>query len=831
MLARNQNPNIVSTSRKVLATLLVLLAPSIVTAQEEPPREPPPQEEPNTAGSEDPPAEPSSEPTPDSTDRPVDEQKKTEPKDAVFDVAILAPNGKPVVGATVEIPALKLTVTTGAEGAAQLQVPFGTMEVSVTATGFSPQKETIKFDEALAQAGHTIFMTYDLGEVVVTGVTHESLVAESPVKTQVIEREAIERKGAANLAQALKHTTGVRLENNCQNCNFTQVRLNGLDGRYSQILINGRPVFSTLAGVYGLEQIPSEMIDRIEIVKGGGSALYGGGAVAGVINVITKRPDKSFGSLRAGGFTLGEQWGGHSLGGNVGLVNEGKTLALALSGSLNSREAWDGNGDDFSDIGMFRQHSFSGDLFWDPIPGGTLTLRLQTLGERRRGGDNLDMPEFDAAVSEGGTTLRQGGELRWRHALRSGLSYELGYSFAHTSRDSYYGGGGDVAPPSAGATVQDWEDFWAAKSGAMSAYGHTRNPVHFGDALLHVPFSFLGEMMFTAGAQVQVEQLTDSFPSYSRQVEETYSDVAGLAELDWHPAEWNETILGVRVGKNSEIDTAVATPRLAVTFKPLPWLRTRTSFSTGYRAPQVFDEDLHITIIGGEGAIVKNDPGLTPEMSYGGAQQIELTFALSPSWSVKTGLNGFITYLTNTFVLDDIDDPGTPGEREFVRTNRGETLVYGGELEVSLAYLNAFNLRAGWVLERSQNSERDPDFNAKPLFRTPEMYGFVEASGKLPWGFEPFTAVDITGPMKVPHYSGYVPDNVLEDTPWFFDWDLGLSYHLPIKQGPKLKLSFIARNILDSFQSDLDKGGLRDAGYVYGPALPRSLWFELKGDI
>jgi len=85
---------------------------------------------------------------------------------------------------------------------------------------------------------------------------------------------------------------GVRVENNCQNCNFNQVRINGMEGKYSQILIDGLPIVSALAGVYVLEQIPANMIERLEVVKGGGSPLYGSNAVAGVVNVITKKTPK-----------------------------------------------------------------------------------------------------------------------------------------------------------------------------------------------------------------------------------------------------------------------------------------------------------------------------------------------------------------------------------------------------------------------------------------------------------------------------------------------------------------------------------------------------------
>lgn len=85
--------------------------------------------------------------------------------------------------------------------------------------------------------------------------------------------------------------------NNCQNCGFQQVRINGLDGPYTQILIDSRPIFSALAGVYGLEQIPANMIERVEVMRGGGSALFGSSAIAGTINIITKEPVRNSGQL------------------------------------------------------------------------------------------------------------------------------------------------------------------------------------------------------------------------------------------------------------------------------------------------------------------------------------------------------------------------------------------------------------------------------------------------------------------------------------------------------------------------------------------------------
>ena len=105
--------------------------------------------------------------------------------------------------------------------------------------------------------------------------------------------KTFEYTNSCNLAQGLNFQPGVRVENNCQNCGFQQVRINGLDGPYTQILIDSRPIFTALSGVYGLEQLPANMIDRVEVMRGGGSALFGSSAIAGTINIITKEPTRN----------------------------------------------------------------------------------------------------------------------------------------------------------------------------------------------------------------------------------------------------------------------------------------------------------------------------------------------------------------------------------------------------------------------------------------------------------------------------------------------------------------------------------------------------------
>jgi outer membrane receptor for ferrienterochelin and colicins len=743
-----------------------------------------------------------------------------------FEGIVLDPTGNPVGGAKVGIEPRGITTTSAEDGTVVIEIEPGTYPISVESKGLEPFTEVVALDESAAISGFELLMEFPIGDVVVTGTKTEKLAAEAPVKTQVVARKQIERKKATNLADALETTSGIRVENNCQNCNFTQVRLNGLEGRYTQILIDGRPVFSGLAGVYGLEQIPEEMIERIEIVKGGGSALYGGNAVGGVVNVITARPRANFGNLTLRGGAVGIEEPELRVSASSGLVNDDKDMAIHVFGGAYTREPWDANGDGFSEIGKVRQVMAGAETYLDVLKEGELQLKFHVLREQRRGGDSFDKPEHDAAIAESIHTMRYGGELRFHQLVTSHFNYDLGYGVAYTERDSYYGGGGDIAmssPPTA--------DEWEAKQAAMGAYGRTKNPVHTGDATVNFAYNALGEQIVTAGVQYLSDGLDDRFPAYGRRIDERYWDVAGILQHDWMYTDWAESIIGVRLDKHSELEELIASPRAALMFTPLEWLRTRTSFSTGFRAPQVFDEDLHITIVGGEGQIIYNDEALSPERSYSVAQQIELNFDLSDDWTLKTSINGFYTLIKDAFVLDEDDDPTTMGEIEMYRRNSGDTTVWGMELEAGIAFKQRWGLSGGWTYEQAENSEADPDFNTHTIFRTPEMYGFFETWAKPVGNLEVSSGLDITGSMKVPHYAGYIAENRMEVSPWFVDWSANLSYRFDIKRDVYLTPFVGIRNILDSRQEDYDIGPDRDAGYVYGPRLPRTLFAGIKGGI
>ena len=264
----------------------------------------------------------------------------------------------PVKKAIVLIPEIGKSTETDESGNFELaQIPPGKYHIEVCAEGYMDYSSE-PFDLKQNKHNYVLILIKEIArEIVVTATRTPKLYAETPVKTEVISFEDIEKKAAVNLADTLCQTTGVRVENNCQNCNFTQVRINGMEGKYTQILIDSSPVVSAMTGVYGLEQIPAAMLERIEIVKGGGSALYGGNAVAGVINVITKEPQENNTTLKFHQESIsGKPFTNVAF--HSSLVSKGLNTKAFLFGTYQKRDPVDLNEDSFSELGTISNTSF-----------------------------------------------------------------------------------------------------------------------------------------------------------------------------------------------------------------------------------------------------------------------------------------------------------------------------------------------------------------------------------------------------------------------------------------------------------------------------------------
>jgi outer membrane receptor for ferrienterochelin and colicins len=706
--------------------------------------------------------------------------------------------GEPIPKATILIPELSRTSESDEKGVFEfLGIPPGKYHIEVFAEGYMDYKSDI-FELKETGKAFTITLVKKLSEeIVVTATRTPKLYMEVPVKTQVISARQIDQKQATQLAEAISLTTGVRVENNCQNCNFTQVRINGMEGKYSQILIDNSPIFSSMIGVYGLEQIPAEMLNRIEIVKGGGSALYGGNAVAGVINVQTKEPMENSSTLNLHQeFQSGEPL--TNAGFRTSLVtNDGNTKGF-LFANYKRRDPVDIDGDSFSEVGKMQSTNF-GLNFFNYFPGidGKLKLSFFRITESRRGGNKFDLPPHEADIAEAIDSNLNGLTGEWNHYLASRLFYNLGFSIVDAKRDTYYG------------AEQD-----------LNAYGSSNNPVVFLNGQMNYQ---AGKHLLSGGIQFKGEKIEDKALGYGREIDDTYRELGLFLQDD---VKFNSTVsllAGLRMSKHSLISDLIFNPRLSLLLNLTGDLSWRTTFSTGFRAPQVFDEDLHITQVGGEGMIIENSPDLTQESSYSLSSGLDFGRMIGNN-NLQLSLEGFYTLLTDTFILTEQEFDPRENALVFERINGSNSKVYGVSAEFGLQFSSSFAIMSGWTFQRSRLDEPEPDFGSTDLFRTPDAYGYVTFNYENERLLDIDISLEYTGRMKVPHYAGYIPEDQLETSDPF--WVLNAKMTKPVSLGLNNTINFFlgAYNLFNSFQKDLDKGVLRDAGYVYGPSKPRAFY-------
>jgi outer membrane receptor for ferrienterochelin and colicins len=695
-------------------------------------------------------------------------------------------------------------------------VPKGEWHLVVSMMGYKRKHQVVNI-----QPDVTITFNFELettilemGAVVVTGTSTPHLVEDVPVRTEVIPRRLIEQKHACNLAEALSFHTGIRVENNCQNCNFSQVRILGLDGKYSQILIDGDPVVSSLASVYGLEHFPEEMVDQIEIVKGGGSSLYGGGAVAGVINMITRTPMVNQVRIKYQNNSTDGKLDQH-LGAVAETVFKKGTSGAYVFGSFRNRNPYDHNDDGFSELGELRNESMGFKWYYQPFTNSELTASFHQIHEERRGGNKFERPVHEAEIAEWIEHWRSGGTLRWSHRPGSLFDYRFFYSFSVENRKSYYGGlGGD--------TPQDQLD-------ALKFYGKTDNPLQIAGFQSNYR---VANHLLTAGLQYSHDKLTDKTAAETAYyLDELYTNTGIFIQDDLHfgSEEQIEIVAGVRLDRHSELNNWIFSPRINGKFDIGKDFALRAAYTTGFKPPQTYDEDLHLCGIEGHQRIIRNSADLKEERSHsisGGLEYLGYLKNIPTMFSVTA----FYTKLTDSFTEQFIAKLGVIERWERVNSDGAD--IKGIELDLGIRPLNNFEIRTGFTYKKSQYDSPHEDFDTRNFFRTPDLSGNIRFSMVTRKDIDIYLHGNYIGKMDVPHEvvveGADDPELLLIKSDQFFQIDLGLTYKIPLNNGLNSKINVGIKNLLNAYQKDLDVGPDRDPAYVYGPIRPRTLHFGIE---
>lgn len=688
----------------------------------------------------------------------------------------------------------------------------GTYKVTVEMMGY--QSQTL---EVIINEGETTELKFSihpapmfLDQVVVSSSRSERLKHEAPSLVSVISSEVFDRAASQALTGGLVFQPGVRVENTCQNCGFPQVRINGLDGKYSQILVDSHPLFSSLTGVYGLEQIPANMIERVEVMRGGGSALYGSSAIGGTINVITKEPKTSMAEMSHTTTSIGMTGAMESATTlNASLVSASRKAAISVFAQSRTGDGYDHDGDGFTEILTTNSEALGMRSYFRTGPYSRITAQYHRIKDYRRGGDNLDKPQHEAMVCEQADHTIDGGSVTFDWSDPSFANRVNIYgSFQNTARSSYYGAYKD--PNAYGRT-----DDLTAASGVQ--YIHS-----FGN-LLFLPAEL------TVGAEWSHNNLHDTSVGYGIDTKQIVNIWGGYFQNEWKN-EQISILLGGRLDKHNLVEKPIFSPRLNFRYNPNDHWSLRLSYAGGYRAPQAYDEDLHIAIVGGERTRIVLADNLKEERSSSLSASAEYTQSFD---NMALNIVGelFHTTLNDVFALREIghDSDGVAIQERY---NGSGATVSGINIEGRAMFGYNVELQAGFTLQRSRYAEAEEwsetaDAEIR-MFRTPDQYGYFTLSTKPIRNMTLDVTGTYTGSMLVQHYAGYIAEDVAEVTPDFFDAGIRLAYNFRLYTDTNLELFGGVKNIFNSYQSDFDQGADRDSGYVYGPLQPRSAYFGAK---
>lgn len=652
----------------------------------------------------------------------------------------------------------------------------------------------------------------EINEVVISGSRTTQFRKNSVTAISILDQKQIKALSATSISELLNFLPGLRLETNCQTCNYTQVRMNGLGGSYSQILINGRPLFSALMGLYGLEQIPTNIIDRVEVVSGGGSVLFGANAIAGTINIFTKRPEKKRIELinKTILFPSGVLENNGQL--NASWVSKSKKTGLQFTAMNKVRDGYDYNLDGYTEIPRINNIVLGLNLDQQIAKQFRLKADFWAIHEERQGGafwrndpQMADQSEFRNQRSYIGqwAGIWNSKKDKWEIQIYTG--------FQKTNRHHYTG----IDHVDACGKSNNLSIHSGAQFSSKTKWGS-----RFENALI-------------GGVEHAYDAIDEEIIGYQFIVKQQISQFAAFLQNQFDFAKKWSLVVGLRSTQHPRVRTPIFTPRAAVLYRIRSNWQFRLSYGNGFKAPQVYETDVHLAFANGGIAQIQVDSNLKSEYSHAYTAQI--------SWSrpyknflFSNELTGFYTQLLHSFVLKEIAHEEATKTLLF-RTNGSSARVGGISETFRLKWSNYLQIDMNYTYQISQFEEAQSwSLDVAPtthFLRTPNSYGslLVRVFPEGKWSGSVNTVY--TGSMLVPHFGG-APEQLEDDlihTEQFLDvgFKVQRDFHFHKKENT-IRLSVGMQNVFNSYQKKFDTTKFRDSNFVYGPSRPRTLFLELN---
>lgn len=602
----------------------------------------------------------------------------------------------------------------------------GKQTLVISAVGYRTKSQTITISDVseIIALGEISLLEDALGleEVVITGTMKETFVSSSPVKIDVVTSRYLEQTIApTNIVEGISLVNGVQEVVACGVCFTNSISINGLPGAYTAILMDGTPMYGNLASVYGLNGIPTQIIDRFEVIKGPSSTLYGSEAVAGVINIITKDPAKQpLVSVDLMGTSHLESFGNIALAPKVGSWNGYLGVNYAY---INDFE--DDNKDGFGDninmdrISVFTKWSQQRD------DGKKTSIAAKYYYEDRRNGVEAylrnrayrELRGSDQIYGESIYTNRF--EVFGSYELPTQNYFKLDYSFSHHDQNSYYGADFYQADQTIGFANFIWNPSTDAHDVVVGAT--TRYQI-YDDNTIATEESVDGAVLNRPDQQF----IPGIFVQDEWDVTKRLTLLAG-SRLDFYQAHG-----------------AIVSPRLNTKYKPGEWTTLRANLGTGFRLVNLFTED-HAFVTGQRTVEILGD--LDPEQSYNASLNFNHVYTLGNSQGM-IDIDAFYTYFTNK-IIPNYD---TPGKIIYANTD-GFAVTKGIGLNVNHQFQSPLSVNVG--INFQDVTETEPGDEGQDVTRHVEFAAGWSGISTInyQWKKADITlayTLRVTGPMTLP---------------------------------------------------------------------------------
>lgn len=572
----------------------------------------------------------------------------------------------PLPGATIEIKKLKHTVVSDETGNFAITgLQPGNYLLHISMIGYEAYHGNIHVpgDVNNPQVFSLVPVNSSLDAVVVTGTMKPLLKKESPILVEVYTPQFLKKNPVPSIFEALQNVNGVRPQLNCNICNTGDIHINGLEGPYTMITIDGMPIVSSLASVYGLFGIPTQLIDRIEIVKGPASGLYGSEAIGGLINIITKSPDK------APAFTfnaMSTSWLEHSVDAGAKFRIGKKASSLLGINYFNYQNPVDNNKDNFTDVTLQHRVSVFNKISFRRKNDRLASLAGRYFYEDRWGGEMQWNEKWRGTDSVYGESIRTS---RWEAIGNYQLptTEKMIFSFSATGhhQDSYYG----VTP------------FFADQKIYFGQLTWDKNVSHNHSALIGLATRY---NYYDDNSTATKDTLTGN-----NEPEKVFLPGIFL-QSEWKLNNKHHLLLGMRYDYHS-VHKNIITPRIAWKWSLNDKQIIRVNGGTGFRVVSLFTEE-HAALTGARAVEVKEK--LKPEKSY----NINVNYSTRITGSkaaVNLDLSGWYTYFHNQIIPDYLTDPNKIiyENLDGFSISRGITLNAEGNLSRRIKLLTGITLQ------------------------------------------------------------------------------------------------------------------------------------------